>query len=124
MYKGLVNLVFSIFLITVLISFNTCEKPERVIQVITLEVLPSEISFTSAILKGEITDPGSAPIEDHGIMVSTNANFLAASSNVMSLGKRSSKGSFQILAENLTINTTYYFKAVILQQLQLLRFHM
>ena len=111
MLKGSVNRVFSIVLIIVLILFNTCEKPERVIQVVTLEVLPAEISFTSATLKGEITDLGPDPVEDHGIMISINANPSIINSNVVSLGQRTSKGSFQIEAADLAINTTYYFKA-------------
>ncbi len=111
--KDVSFLAFYIALITVLIAFNTCEKPQRVIQLTTLEALPADISFTSATLKGEITDLGSAPIEDHGILVSVNSNPRIGSSNVVSLGKCSSRGGFQVRAENLVVNTTYYFWAFV-----------
>jgi uncharacterized protein (TIGR02145 family) len=108
-FKNISLLVFS--LITALIAFNTCEKPEREILVTTLEALPAEISFTTAILKGEIIDMGSAPIEDHGILISENSPPVISNSKVESLGTPSSKGSFQVNAENLNVNTTYYFRA-------------
>ena len=107
------KLIFVIrgILIIVLITLNTCERPERVIQLSTLEVLPDDISFTEATLKGEITDLGSAPIDDHGILVSDNSTPRIGNSHVASLGKCSSKGSFQVSAGDLAINTTYYFRA-------------
>ncbi len=108
-FKNISFLVFS--LITALIAFSTCEKPEREILVTTLEALPAEISFTTAILKGEIIDMGSAPIEDHGILISENSPPVVSNSKVESLGMPSSKGSFQVNAENLNVNTTYYFRA-------------
>ncbi len=109
--KDVSFLAFYIGLITVLIAFNTCEKPQRVIQLTTLEALPADISFTSATLKGEITDLGSAPINDHGILISENSLPMTGNAQKKSLGQLSSKGAFQVTADNLTANTTYYFRA-------------
>jgi uncharacterized protein (TIGR02145 family) len=104
-------MIISVILITILIAFNSCEKPKRAVQVTALEALPADVSFTSATLKGEINDLGSGPIEDHGILVSANSNPRIGNSNAVSLGKCSSRGGFQVKAENLAINTTYYFRA-------------
>ncbi len=104
-------MIISVILITILIAFNSCEKPQRAVQVTALEALPADVSFTSATLKGEINDLGSGPIEDHGILVSANSNPRIGNSNAVSLGKCSSRGGFQVKAENLAINTTYYFRA-------------
>jgi uncharacterized protein (TIGR02145 family) len=106
-------LVISIISITILIVFNTCEKPERVIQLTTLEALPADISYTSAILKGEITDLGSDPIEDHGMLVSDNSTPISSNSHIESLGIFSSKGSFQVNVGDLMVNTTYFFRAFV-----------
>jgi uncharacterized protein (TIGR02145 family) len=107
-FKNISFLVFS--LITTLIAINTCEKPERVILLTTFEALPADISFTTATLKGEIIDLGSAPVKDLGILISENSPPLVSNSRVESLEPPYSKGSFQVNAENLNINTTYYFR--------------
>jgi len=103
-------LVFSGIIITALI---TCEKPERVVQFTTLEAQTADVSYTTATLKGEITDAGSKPIGDHGILISTDANPRVGNSTVKSLGSRSSKGVFSANVTDLTKNTTYYFRSYV-----------
>ena len=109
----ILSFVISIALVTFLFALTTCIKPEREVQLTTLEVLPSDISFTTATLKGEITDLGSAPIEDHGILVSENSTPRVGNSQVVSLGVCSSRGSFQVITENLKIDVTYYYRAFV-----------
>jgi hypothetical protein len=79
----------------------------------TLEALPVEILYTSATLKGEISDMGTAPITNHGILLSDNSTPVAGNSQVSSLGTRTSKGVFQVIRDNLTVNTIYYYRAFV-----------
>lgn len=90
-----------------------CEKPERDAQVVTLEPVDSLITYTNAKLQGEVTDKGSDPIEDHGIIVSENDSPDKNNSTVKSLGTRNSKGVFQAQFSDLANNTTYYYCAYI-----------
>jgi uncharacterized protein (TIGR02145 family) len=90
-----------------------CEKPERVVKIITLDAIDTLISYTTATLKGEIIDLGSQTIEDHGILVSENAIPIHTNSDIKTLGIINSKGIFQAQFTNLTFNTTYYFRSFV-----------
>lgn len=103
------SLVFiSIILMTAVFLFSGCEKPERVIQLTTLDALPADISYTTATLKGEITDLGSDLIEDHGIIVGVNSIPITSNSDQVSLGICSSRGKFQVDASDLTLYSLYF----------------
>lgn len=95
------------------ILFSTCEKPERIVKLSTLEAVEADISYTSVKLKGEVTDPGSKAIEDHGILLSENSTPRVGNARVESLGPLNSKGIFQVQVTGLTKNTTYYFRAFV-----------
>lgn len=104
-------LLSSIVLTLVILLCPTCIKPEREVQVITLDTTGCHISYTSAILKGEITDEGSGKIDDYGIILSENAALLNPTPK--GLGAANSKGKFEIPFNDLKKNTTYYFKAYV-----------
>jgi len=108
--KVLTGPALSGLILTLLI---TCEKPERVVEFTTLEAQASNISYTTATLKGEITDAGSKPMEDHGILVSSNPNPRVGNATVKSLGSRTTKGIFSVNVTELTTNTTYYFRSYV-----------
>jgi uncharacterized protein (TIGR02145 family) len=104
-------LFLSAIILAILIPlFTTCIKPEREVQIITLDTTGTHISYTSAILKGEITDEGSKRIEDHGIILSENAALLNPTPK--GLGP-ANKGKFEIQFTDLKKNTLYYFRAYV-----------
>ncbi|MCX6301008.1 MAG: DUF1566 domain-containing protein [Bacteroidia bacterium] len=90
-----------------------CEKPERIVEFTTLEAEANDISYTFVKLKGEITDAGSQPLDDHGILISIDQNPRIENATVKSLGSRSTKGIFTVDVTGLTKNTTYYFRAYV-----------
>jgi len=108
--KVFTSLVLSGLILTLLI---TCEKPERVVEFTTIEAQAGDISYTTATLKGEITDAGSKPMEDHGILVSSDPNPRVGNATVKSLGSRTTKGIFSVNVTELTTNTTYYFRSYV-----------
>jgi len=108
--KGLFRKVI-IFLVLSGSVLITCEKPERVASIKTVDITDTDISYNSAILKGDLIDLGSEPIEDYGIIVSENASFLDP---VPKSGSGTAKkGVFQIEFTGLIKNTTYYYKAYV-----------
>ncbi|MCX6334779.1 MAG: DUF1566 domain-containing protein [Bacteroidia bacterium] len=102
----------SCFMILMLLVLTTCEKPERILKISTIEAANEDISYTTAILKGEISDLGIEPIDDHGIYVSENSTPLLSNSFYEPLGSVSVIGSFQYQYIGLKNNATYYFRAV------------
>jgi len=110
-YRNMLRyLILSVPVLTILI---TCEKPERVVAFNTLQVSDADISYTSATLKGEITDEGSWPIEDHGIVYSTDPSPRIGIASVKQLGTRSNRDVFSANITGLTRNTKYYFRAFV-----------
>jgi uncharacterized protein (TIGR02145 family) len=95
-----------------LFVISSCEKPVRLIKIDTIQFLDSDISYTSALLKGDISDLGSAPIDDHGIFVSENTVPAESNSEYQPLGTPSKKGEFEYLYNDLKKNTRYYYRAV------------
>lgn len=108
--KVLTNLLLTVSLLTVL---ATCEKPERIISFITLEALEADISYTSATLRGEIIDAGSQPVDDYGLVYSTDPNPRIGNATIKSAGTEIKKGVFSITISGLTRNTKYYFRAYV-----------
>lgn len=103
-----------LFLIAgLLIVMTFCEKPQREVQVLTIGPVDSLISYYTAKLKGELTDLGSNPVEDHGIYLSTNNTPDNTNSTVKSLGPINSKGQFVTQYSGLAKNTLYYYCAYV-----------
>ncbi len=94
-----------------MLLLNTCEKPERVLKINALQSQLADITYSTAILKGEIIDIGSQPVTDHGIIVSENQLPTEENGQIGSLGAASKKGSYQVTITGLTKNTKYYFRA-------------
>ena len=103
---------FVVLAALLLAVLTTCERPERIVKVITLDAVTGDITYTTATLKGEISDIGNEPIDDHGIFVSVNPTPILSNSLYEPLGSVSKKGSFQFQYTGLEKNTLYYYRAV------------
>jgi uncharacterized protein (TIGR02145 family) len=101
--------------VSLLAILITCEKPERILKFDTLEAETTDISCNAATLKGEITDLGSKPIEQHGILLSESSVPGLGQQNTIEkpLGTISKKGVFQAEFTGLKSNMTYYFRAFV-----------
>ncbi|MFN8211150.1 MAG: FISUMP domain-containing protein [Bacteroidales bacterium] len=99
-------------IIIIVIFFSTCEKPEHVVKISTLDSADSLYSYTWAIVRGEVTDIGTNIIEDHGILLSENTIPISSNSFYQPLGSRRTKGIFRYKYTGLKKNTTYYYRAV------------
>ena len=106
-------LVLSGIILPVLV---TCEKPERMINFASLEVKAEDITYSSVILKGEITDLGSKAIEQHGFVLSESSFPELGQQNSIEkpLGPAILKGIFQAQFTGLKSNTTYYFRSFVI----------
>jgi uncharacterized protein (TIGR02145 family) len=89
----------------------TCEKPERVVKLTTLDAVTEDISYTSATLQGEILDLGTVNIEGYGIVISKNSMFLNPEPKGFTTPP--DKGVFEVSFSNLDKNNLYYFKAYV-----------
>lgn len=108
------NAMQLVFILIVLLSFfivPSCEKPERTVKITTLDYNPSDITFYTAVVRGELTDLGSQIIEDFGIVLSLNVSYL----NPVQISKDTipSKKPFKIVFNSLQKNTTYHYKAYV-----------
>ncbi len=97
--------------IGVLILVQACQKPERMVKVLTLDVNASDISYTSVLVKGKISDLGTIPIDEHGIYISENQVPIQNNSKYQPLGPTSSKDTFVYNCTGLSIGTKYYYRA-------------
>lgn len=105
-------LMFLVFVIV--FSLPSCEKPERYVKLEALEIPDEDISYTYAILKGEIIDVGSIPLSDHGIVISESGTPVLGISQGLHLGQAVKKGVFQDTIKNLKKNTLYYFRVFVI----------
>ena len=96
-------LVASIFLL----SCNKDEAPSTSPTVLSLD--PSEISLTSFIMSGEVTNEGFNAAKDRGFVYSATNPNPSVSDNKISVGY--GKGQYSHTLDKLSINTTYYYKA-------------
>ena len=90
-------------------SFTT--KAITIPTVITSSV--NNISYTSAIIDGTVTDDGGATVTERGVVYSTIPNPTTSDSKVIS---GSGKGSFTCNLSNLQAVTTYYVRSYAVNQ--------
>lgn len=102
------------FILSAALFVPSCEKPERYVKLEALEIPDADISYTYAILKGEIIDIGSIPITDYGIVISESGSPVLGISQGLHLGPLTSKGVFQDTIKNLKKNTLYYFRVFVI----------
>ncbi len=113
-FRGLwlLNLsVFIVFIMSLLLAvFNSCtEDPPRSPRLNTHDVTGSDITSTTATLKGEITDPGTMKIEEYGIIISKNMLFDPFISEKST--QPATIGVFQFQFTGLEPETRYFFKS-------------
>jgi len=113
--KRYIQTLIIVLLIFDIITLSTCEKPERIVDFKTLDTKTEDISFSSVILKGEITDLGSKAIEQHGLILSESSVPELGQQNCIEkpLGPATLKGVFQAQFTGLKSNVTYYFRTFV-----------
>lgn len=93
----------------ILMAFTYCEKPERVLKVTVLPPEDGLITYSSAVLKGEIIDVGSQTVEEFGITISGSSSFSYSTPNPVN--STVLKGIFEVQFTNLERNKDYYYRA-------------
>jgi hypothetical protein len=102
----------SIFLL--LILFIGCsddtESPEEVQPIAATVVtnMPTTVGETFALVEGNVIESGSAEITQIGILYSESSN---PTFNDFFVTAETGLGEFEVLIENLTRSTTYYYKS-------------
>lgn len=92
--------------ITILLFFNSCKKDIVSPVVVTKDV--NEISYTTAISGGEVTNDGGAPVISKGICWSTSVSPTTSDKITTESG---GLGTFSSNITQLNPNTTYYVRA-------------
>jgi hypothetical protein len=77
----------------------------------TIEASDTDITSTTAVLKGEVLSLGNMRLEEYGIELSKNQLF--SPSTTKSFDTAPEVGTFQAEFTDLTPNTLYYYKAYI-----------
>jgi uncharacterized protein (TIGR02145 family) len=101
-------------ILIMMVFLSVCKKPERIIAFITLETRVEDISYNTASLRGEIIDPGSQPVDEYGIVYSTDPNPRIGNGTAKAAGSSLKKGEFSISVTGLNKNTKYYFRAYVI----------
>jgi uncharacterized protein (TIGR02145 family) len=107
------NSVIVILIIGTTFYFPSCNKEaaqpvDKTTPPVVITSLVSDITQTTASVKGSVTDDGGAVLTDIGVCWSTSPN-PTISSNTISKG--TGTGSFTSVITGLTENTTYYVRA-------------
>jgi len=113
-FRGMRLLSSSVVMVVIMIllspALNSCaEDPPRSPRLNTHDVTESDISGTTATLKGEITDLGTMKIEEYGIIISKNMLFEPFISEKST--QTAKLGVFQFQFTGLEPGTRYFFKA-------------
>ena len=104
------SVVMTFIMSLLLTAFNSCtEDPPRSPRLNTHDVTDSDITGTTATLKGEITDLGTMKIEEYGIIISKNMLFEPFISEKST--QTATMGVFQFQFTGLEPDTRYFFKA-------------
>lgn len=117
-------LALSIFLVSV----SGCKvideiKKELYVKVTTISPDDQMIGQTVAALYGDVSDDGGKAITEKGIVLSRNPNPTVSDTKILAGYKMfdgsssSGMGKISVLAENLIVNTKYYYKAYCINSL-------
>jgi hypothetical protein len=98
--------VIVILLFGTAIYFNSCKK-EETLPIVTTTIV-SNITQTTALTGGTVTNDGGAQVTDWGICWSTSPNPTTSSNKTRNL---TVSGSFTSIITGLTPNTKYYVRA-------------
>jgi hypothetical protein len=98
------------FALILMLIFSACTNDNQntgINLVITNQNTPqnSEATYTSLKIKGKITTDNTSPISSRGVCWSTNPNPTTEDNTTIA-----ANDNINILVENLTANTTYYFR--------------
>jgi hypothetical protein len=106
-----VSAFFLLFVLTFL--FNTCkEDPSVMPELTTLKTADTDITATTAVLKGEVLILGTRNIIEYGIEISKSMIF--SPSEIKGYSATPSVGVFEVEFTDLDPGTLYYFKAYVL----------
>ncbi|MFN8211151.1 MAG: fibrobacter succinogenes major paralogous domain-containing protein [Bacteroidales bacterium] len=105
--RKFLRICFGIIIFTAILT--CCERPERIPKITTINVRSSDISYRTVTLRGLITDMGTYPVDDYGLMVSRNSSFL--NPTVIQKEASASTDTFNVGFADLLKNTPYYFRA-------------
>jgi len=103
-------IILSLIILFVSLFLGDCKKPERIVKVITLDVLEENISYDEVVLKGEIIDIGKGAVTDYGIAFRNTEQSGSSFTNI-SPGSVVAEAVFEISLSNPLPNTLYEFKA-------------
>jgi hypothetical protein len=99
-----------IFMFTLIL--NSCSDEEEILPKLnTIAATDSDITSTTAVLKGEILSLGNMKLEEYGIELSKSQLF--SPSTTKSFDTSPEVGTFQAEFTDLTPYTMYYYKAYI-----------
>jgi len=102
---------FLFCLFTIISGCEDSEVETRSYPVIDTKTV-TDINSDGATFNGDVLNAGESGISDHGFVFNSSPNPLLESSNVISLGPKTGKGSFSIVANrNMANGETYHVRA-------------
>ena len=102
--------VVSIVIVLLMQILASCTEEPDILPILdTIDVVDTDITSTSALLKGEFIRVGNQRIVEYGIELSKSIIF--SSSQTGSYDTPAVAGVFQVPFTGLEPNTTYYYKA-------------
>jgi hypothetical protein len=110
-YK-LIRRILSTVLLSVILLTACDDDPVLLPWLSTLKTVDSDITSTSALVKGEITYLGNQKILEYGIEISKSPIFTP--STTKSYTTPAVTGIYQVEFTGLEVSTKYYFKAYVL----------
>ncbi len=105
--KNIFRISGAIFLIPSFIIINSCKKEKPVLPSVTTTAV-AEISYTTAISGGNVTNDGGAPIVSRGVCWNTSVGPTIENSKTI---EGSGSGSYTSNITQLTSNTLYHLRA-------------
>jgi hypothetical protein len=108
------KLIMAIYIVlTLTLSLTTCTEDSEILPKLnTLEVIDTDVTSTTATLKGEILSLGNMKIIEYGIEYSKSTIF--SPSLTKGFATAPVTGVYQVEVTNLEPNTLYYYKAYVL----------
>lgn len=109
-FRVIISVIVLFAIAGLILSLVTCsEDPEKLPRLNTLQAIDSDITSSTATLKGEFLSLGNMKIEEFGIEYSKSMIFTP--SQTKGISTIPVTGVFQVIIINLEPLTKYYYKA-------------